>query len=245
MAFVIDAIGPTVVRTYTFPDADATILTSANAVTAAQGGTGQTSYAVGDLLYATGSTTLAKRAVGAAGTVLVGGTTPDYSATPSVTSLAASSYVAVGNPAGPNYPAASGAIRIPNNSAVYGRNAANTSDLPLIHINASDYINFGDSNTNAVVFHAASWAVTFSSAGSFYPSPDNTLLLGNTGLRWGFGYFGQVLSNDGYYEGTEMAAPAAPAANKGRLYFDDNGSGKTRLMCVFNTGAAQQVAIQP
>ncbi len=49
----------------------------------------------------------------------------------------------------------------------------------------------------------------------------------------------------GYYEGTEMTAPSAGAVNTGRLYFEDNGSGKTRLMCLFNTGAAQQIAIQP
>lgn len=48
----------------------------------------------------------------------------------------------------------------------------------------------------------------------------------------------------GYYEGTEMTAPGAGAVNTGRLYFDDNGSGKTRLMVQFNTGVAIQVAIQ-
>jgi len=48
-----------------------------------------------------------------------------------------------------------------------------------------------------------------------------------------------------YIEGTEMAAPAAPAANKGRLFFQDNGAGKTQLMVIFATGAAQQVAIEP
>jgi len=48
-----------------------------------------------------------------------------------------------------------------------------------------------------------------------------------------------------FIEGTEMTAPAAPAANKGRLYFEDNGSGKTRLMVIFPSGAAQQIAIEP
>jgi hypothetical protein len=48
----------------------------------------------------------------------------------------------------------------------------------------------------------------------------------------------------GYYEGTEMTPPSAGAVNTGRLYFDDNGSGKTRLMVLFNTGAAIQLAIQ-
>lgn len=49
----------------------------------------------------------------------------------------------------------------------------------------------------------------------------------------------------GYIEGTEMAAPAAPAANTGRIFFQDNGAGKTQLMCIFASGAAQQLAIEP
>lgn len=44
---------------------------------------------------------------------------------------------------------------------------------------------------------------------------------------------------------SEMTAPAAPAANEVRIYAEDNGSGKTRLMARFATGAAQQIAIEP
>jgi hypothetical protein len=43
----------------------------------------------------------------------------------------------------------------------------------------------------------------------------------------------------------EMTAPAAPAADNVVIYAEDNGAGKTRLMALFNTGAAQQIAIQP
>jgi hypothetical protein len=43
----------------------------------------------------------------------------------------------------------------------------------------------------------------------------------------------------------EMTAPAAPAANGVRIYAEDDGSGKTRLMALFATGAAQQIAIEP
>lgn len=43
----------------------------------------------------------------------------------------------------------------------------------------------------------------------------------------------------------EQTAPAAPSANQVVLYAEDNGSGKTRLMARFPTGAAQQVAIEP
>lgn len=47
-----------------------------------------------------------------------------------------------------------------------------------------------------------------------------------------------------YLDLVEISAPAAPAANGGRLYLDDSG-GKTRLMIRFNTGAAQQISIEP
>jgi hypothetical protein len=68
------AAGPTVARTYTFPDANATVLTSNAAVTAAQGGTGQAGgYTIGDLLYASGATALSKLADIATGNALISG----------------------------------------------------------------------------------------------------------------------------------------------------------------------------
>jgi hypothetical protein len=48
-----------------------------------------------------------------------------------------------------------------------------------------------------------------------------------------------------FLEGTESTAPAAGAVNTGRIFFQDNGAGKTQLMVLFNTGVAQQIAIQP
>lgn len=48
-----------------------------------------------------------------------------------------------------------------------------------------------------------------------------------------------------YLEGVEIADPDAPAANKGRLYFRDNGSGKTQLVVRFATGAVQVLATEP
>jgi hypothetical protein len=43
----------------------------------------------------------------------------------------------------------------------------------------------------------------------------------------------------------EQTAPAAAATNGARIYAEDNGSGKTRLMVKFQSGAAQQIAIEP
>jgi hypothetical protein len=48
-----------------------------------------------------------------------------------------------------------------------------------------------------------------------------------------------------YFQMGEGTAPAAPATNNVRIYAEDNGSGKTRLMARFATGAAVQIAIEP
>lgn len=44
---------------------------------------------------------------------------------------------------------------------------------------------------------------------------------------------------------TEYAGPGAAAANQVYIYAQDNGSGKTRIMARFPSGAAQQIAIEP
>ena len=49
---------------------------------------------------------------------------------------------------------------------------------------------------------------------------------------------------NGWYEGTEIAAPSG-LSNHFRIYGIDNGAGKTKLMVQFGTGAAQQIAIEP
>jgi len=43
----------------------------------------------------------------------------------------------------------------------------------------------------------------------------------------------------------EQTAPSAPSANGCYIYAQDNGAGKTQLMALFNSGAAQQIAIEP
>ena len=44
---------------------------------------------------------------------------------------------------------------------------------------------------------------------------------------------------------SEKTAPSAPAADNVIVYAVDNGAGKTQLMALFSSGAAQQIAIQP
>ena len=48
----------------------------------------------------------------------------------------------------------------------------------------------------------------------------------------------------GWLEMTEITAPSG-LTNHIRLFAEDNGSGKTRLMCQFGSGSAQQIAIEP
>lgn len=66
--------GPTTsLKTFTLPNASTTILTTNAAVTGAQGGTGQTTTAVGDLLQGAAANTWAKLSAVATGNVLISG----------------------------------------------------------------------------------------------------------------------------------------------------------------------------
>lgn len=53
-----------------------------------------------------------------------------------------------------------------------------------------------------------------------------------------------VIGLDGWLEGVAQTTPAAPAAGRGRLYYDTSG-GKVRLMARFPSGAAQLIATEP
>lgn len=68
MAF-FTAAGPTVARTYTFPDANSTVLTSNAAVTVAQGGTGVTTLGDAGVLIGNGTGAVAVSGAGTAGQV--------------------------------------------------------------------------------------------------------------------------------------------------------------------------------
>jgi hypothetical protein len=49
----------------------------------------------------------------------------------------------------------------------------------------------------------------------------------------------------GYHELIEMASPPSSSSNRGRIFVEDNGAGKSRLMVQFGSGVAQQIAIEP
>ncbi len=88
------------------------------------------------------------------------------------------------------------------------------------------YLDSQNSNTSLVVM-----------SGTFFPN--TTVSLGRDANRFSNSFL------SGFSEMAEMTAPASPAANNVRIYAEDNGAGKTRLMARFATGAAQQIAIEP
>ena len=53
------------------------------------------------------------------------------------------------------------------------------------------------------------------------------------------------LTTGGSLEFLEQTAPSAGGATSARIFAEDDGAGKTRLMIQFGTGAAQQLAIEP
>ena len=80
----------------------------------------------------------------------------------------------------------------------------------------------------------------FYASNHFGPAGDATQDIGTSSLR-----VRNFFQGGGYHEMAEMTAPAAPATNSVRIYAQDNGAGKTQLMALFATGAAQQIAIEP
>jgi len=113
--------------------------------------------------------------------------------------------------------AQSGAVRVPNNQAVSGRNASNTADCVLVMIASDNSLQFGGPGLSAI---------SNQSGADFHPGRLN-------------------LTYSPYVEWGEQTAPAAPVANGARMWLEDNGSGKSRLMIRFATGAAVQIAIEP
>lgn len=59
------------------------------------------------------------------------------------------------------------------------------------------------------------------------------------------GYFQGKVYIHTFQEMREISAPGAPAADKGRLFLRDNGSGKTQLCIRFNTGGVVVIVTQP
>jgi hypothetical protein len=87
-------------------------------------------------------------------------------------------------------------------------------------------------NNVALRFTDANTVVRY---GTIYGETTDVLALrngsaGTTGAAW---------------EMLEMTAPGTPSANRLRLYVEDNGSGKTRLVVKFSDGTTAVLATQP
>lgn len=114
----------------------------------------------------------------------------------------------------------------------------NTQNIFRITANASGSILIQNSNVSAP---AGSALIQFDLPTTYHvaPATSDRTDLGIETLRW------RNLLLDGFVDLEEISTPSAPGANQLRLYADDNGAGKTRLMVLFATGAAQQIAIEP
>ena len=115
----------------------------------------------------------------------------------------------------------------------------------IISLDGAGRFNFGgdggNSNSLSVTNVAGSGA---SGAGVTLTGGGNVTALGTLAITGASTLTGAVTTAN-FIAGVEMTAPSAPAANGYRIYAEDNGSGKTRLMVRFATGVAQQIAIEP
>jgi len=193
------------VKTFTFPNASATVLTDNAAVTAAQGGTGIASYAVGDILYASASTTLSKLADVAAGSYLRSGgvttapvwsttTLPNSATTGDILYASASNvYSNLADVAAGSYLRSGGTSTAPVWSTTTLPNSATTGDLlyasasnvysNLADVAAGSYLRSGGTST------APLWSTLILpnsvTAGSIvYGSATNTYGQDNANLFW-------------------------------------------------------------
>ena len=107
-------------------------------------------------------------------------------------------------------------------------------------------INITPSGTHAKFFDGQTGKIVgFYSSTSrqmfIYPQATFSEIGGSVPIR----FTQDVTLNGKFLEFIEQSAPSAPSTNEVRIYAEDNGSGKTKLMALFATGAAQQIAIEP
>jgi hypothetical protein len=117
---------------------------------------------------------------------------------------------------------------------------AGVGDIKLGNVTIGRYNDGGDTTGHSMVYN---WGVALSSTGSTNSNYSDVKLhasaVGILNLRADSKTVGAALNL------LEQTAPSAPSTNQVVIYAEDNGSGKTRLMARFATGAAQQLAIEP
>jgi hypothetical protein len=126
--------------------------------------------------------------------------------------------------------------------------------LPLLTLGSS-----GTTDTNAGLVMSTAHSAAGARNWAVVMDPVDATAFGWFGIRQSTAKGGDPLSSgatrfaldgagmvtDGYWQAPEIAEPAAPVANNGRLYFRDNGSGKSQLVVRFPTGVVQVVATEP
>ena len=112
-------------------------------------------------------------------------------------------------------------------------------------VSASQMIISPASNVMFIPNGGGSQVYIVPNTGTVYGNAGLTLGNSNNALNLRPGSTNGVSIAGNFIEAGEMTAPSAPSTDKVRIYAEDNGSGKTRLMALFPTGAAQQIAIEP
>ena len=191
-------------------------VTVAGTLVAANGGTGQSSYTVGDLLYASSTTALSKLAAVASGSVLVSagtGTAPAYSATPSVTSITAPTHLGgTGTGSSLTLQSTSGVgatdsivMKVGNNGATTALSIATGGTVTIGTLNLTNTLGTAYGGTGLTGFTAANNAI-YSTSSSVLTAGTLPVLAGGTGVTTSTGTGSVVLSASPTFTGTLNAA---------------------------------------
>jgi hypothetical protein len=119
-------------------------------------------------------------------TVLTSGTLPNARLD---TNVAVTGSVAVGT-----NPAQTGACRLANNGALYGRNAGNTADKHLIRVNTDDTILVGQTGTTTIMQGAMVIVGDSYYSGNVMGNPTGTYDLGRLDAKWRDAYLSRALT---------------------------------------------------
>lgn len=189
----------------------------------------------GDLFTATAANTMGVLAVGGAGTVLIGGTTPTYSSSPSATTLAL----------GTN-PSTSGALRLASGDIIGARNAANTANFGLIRSNGAQTDNVQISDTTAAevrivhptagtTIYNANGAITTTGSAATYTLGTAASASGAIALANGAGGGALWTIASGATSAWTVTSPATAPAQGALLTFS-NGTGQLASVADVATG---------
>lgn len=114
----------------------------------------------------------------------------------------------------------------------------------LMHsmVNGSNQIYLDDSNALSYV----NITTSSTNAGVEFKGPNNsTQVVIDANNTAAYLHIASSTGDSGYISMAETDTAPPANTNDARIYAQDNGSGKTRLMVKFGTGAAQQIAIEP